>query len=127
MGFWEGNTWVWNLLWRRFLYDWESDDVHSLHLVIEQNGPKNNSENGVMWKRTHVASYPTKCIQESYNNSLGASIPKSLVSIVWQRFIPPRARLTVWLAYKEKLKTRDSPCGERNHWPVKCTLSLLQY
>ncbi|XP_057545956.1 uncharacterized protein LOC130824951 [Amaranthus tricolor] len=107
MGFWEGNTWVWNLLWRRFLYDWESDDVHSLHLVIEQNGPKNNSENGVMWKRTHVASYPTKCIQESYNNSLGASIPKSLVSIVWQRFIPPRARLSVWLAYKEKLKTGD--------------------
>ena len=81
--------------------------MRSLLLVIEQNGPKNGSESGVLWKRSHVASYPTKCIHESFNSSLGAPIPKSLVSIVWQRFIPPRARLTVWLAYKEKLKTGD--------------------
>ena len=34
-------------------------------------------------------------------------MPKSLASVVWQKFIPPRAQLTVWLAYKEKLKTGD--------------------
>ena len=107
MGQCEGNTWVWNLIWRRILYDWELEEVRSLYLSIEQHGPVNDRENGVMWKRTHVAAYPTKCILESFTKSLGPSIPKPLASIVWQRFIPPRARLTVWLAFKERLKTGD--------------------
>ena len=107
MGQWEGNTWFWNLRWRRFLYDWELDDVRSLQLICEHNGPKQGTENSVLWNRSQITSYPTKCIHESFNNSLGAQIPKSLVSIVWQRFIPPRARLTVWMAFKEKLKTGD--------------------
>ena len=98
---------MWNLLWRRFLYDWDSDNVRSLLAVVEQNGPKHGEGSGVTWKRALVASYPTKDIHECLNTSMGTHIPKQILSLVWQWFIPPRARLTVWLAYKERLKTGD--------------------
>ena len=93
MGQWEGNTWVWNLHWRCLLYDWESEEVRALQFIVEQNGPKSGTENGLMWKKTDVASYPTKCIHATFNDSLGASLPKSIASV----------------------ENRRSPRGERNH------------
>ena len=107
MGRWEENNWVWNLLWRRPLHDWELDDVRALLLIVEQNRPDRGTEEGIRWRNSEVASYPTKDIHEIFNNSLGAPLSKSITSVVWQRFIPPRARLIVWLAYKERLKTGD--------------------
>ena len=107
MGEWVGSSWVWHLEWRRPLYDWETEEVRALQLIIEHNGPKQDTENGLMWRNAELTSYPTKAISAIFNASLGSSMPKSLVSVVWQKLIPPRAQLTVWLAYKEKLKTGD--------------------
>ena len=107
MGEWIGNSWAWKLDWRRPLYDWEREEVSTLQCIIEQNGPKHDIENGLIWNNKELTSYPTKAISAIFNESLGSPMPKSLVSIIWQKFIPPRAQLTVWLAYKEKLKTGD--------------------
>ena len=107
MGEWVGSSWVWHLHWRRNLYDWELEEVGALRLIIEQNGPKQDTQNGLVWNNVDHTSYPTKAIAATFNKSLGTSMPKSLESVVWQKFIPPRAQLTVWLAYKEKLKTGD--------------------
>ena len=106
MGEWVEGSWVWHLQWRRPLYDWEMEQVDTLRLNIEQYGPKQNTENGLLWMNMELSSYPTKAISTTFN-SLVSSMPKSLVSVVWQKYIPPRAQLTVWLAYKEKLKTGD--------------------
>ncbi|XP_057532930.1 uncharacterized protein LOC130810822 [Amaranthus tricolor] len=107
MGEWAGSTWCWKLDWRRPLYDWESEEVRVLHQIIAQNGPKRYREDGLLWKNAEVAAYPTKYIKDKFNESLGSSLPKNILSIVWQKFIPPRAKLTLWLANKEKLKTAD--------------------
>ena len=52
-------------------------------------------------------SYPTKSITAKVNDSFSPALPKHIINIVWQNFVPPRAKLIVWLANLEKLKTRD--------------------
>ncbi|XP_057538031.1 uncharacterized protein LOC130815560 [Amaranthus tricolor] len=107
MGEWFGNSWVWNLQWRRLLYDWEIEDLRGLEHMIQLNEPKRDTEDGVLWHSTEVASYPTKCIYAKFNDSPGSSLPNSIAPIIWKNFIPPRAKLTIWLANQEKLKTGD--------------------
>ena len=107
MGEWTENSWVWRLEWRRALYDWEQEDVRILQHIMEQSGPKRGTKDGVLWKHTHVVAYPTKHITTELSESLVASLPKSIAAIVWQKFIPPRAKLIAWLANKEKLKTGE--------------------
>ena len=104
MGEWIGNSWAWRLQWRRELYAWEQEEVHAFQLIIEQNGPKILSKDGVSWKQSQVLSYPTKDITTELSRSLVPSLPKSIALIAWKSLIPPRAKLIVWLANKEKLK-----------------------
>ena len=41
------------------------------------------------------------------NESCTPTLPKPIVNIVWHNFTPLRAKLAVWLANLEKLKTGD--------------------
>ena len=107
MGDWIGSSWVWGLQWRRHLFDWENEDVQALQHIIHQKGPKRDTTDGILWKNAVAVSYPTKDITDKLSESLVPSLPKSVASIVWQKFIPPRAKLIVWLANKERLKTGD--------------------
>ena len=107
MGEWTENSWVWNLQWRRPLYDWEIEDVRILQHIVQQHGPKWDTQDGVLWQRTEVASYPTKCINAKFNETMCSSLSNVIAPIIWKNFIPPRAKLTVWLANMEKLKTGD--------------------
>ena len=107
MGEWVENSWVWNLDWRRRLYEWEMEEVRTMQIIIDQNKPKRELHQGVLWKNKEVTSYPTTDIYATLNETLAPSIPKSIMSVVWQKFIPPRAQLTVWMAFKERLKTAD--------------------
>ena len=107
MGEWFGNSWVWNLQWLRLLYDWEIEDLRGMEHMIQLNEPKRDTEDRVLWHSTEVASYPTKCIYAKFNDSPGSSLPNSIAPIIWKNFIPPRAKLTIWLANQKKLKTGD--------------------
>ena len=125
MGEWNGNSWVWSLQWRRLLFDWEIEDMRFLEQTIQQNEPRRNTQHGILWHSTEVASYPTKCIYAKFNDSLGSSLPNSIAPIVWKKFIPPRAKLTIWLADKEKLKTGDflvekGIISQQNAWCPFC-------
>ena len=105
MGEWHENSWLWRLEWRRLLYEWEHEEVQHLQRIINQSGPKIGIQDGVLWKHTQTVEYPTKLIATKLSESLDSSLPKEIISIVWQKFIPPRANVIVWLAAKEKLRT----------------------
>ncbi|XP_057520830.1 uncharacterized protein LOC130801085 [Amaranthus tricolor] len=107
MGEWIGYSWEWRLEWRRLLYDWENEEVRALQHKIAHIGPKRDTKDGVFWKHSQVVSYPTKDITSALSVTLAPSLPKSVVSLIWKNFIPPRAKLVVWLANKEKLKTGE--------------------
>ena len=107
MGVWNEISWFWQLEWRRVLYEWESEEVRRLKSFIEQKGPILERKDGVCWKNTGLLCYPTKCTTKKINKFYTPSLSRSIVNIVWQKFIPPRANMSVWLANQEKLKTGD--------------------
>ena len=107
MGEWAENSWVWRLYWRRELYDWEQEDAHTLQDLVERSKPTYAATDGILWKHSQVLKYPTNLIISELWSSFAPSLPKSIASIVWQKFIPPRANLVAWLAIKGKLKTGD--------------------
>ena len=64
-------------------------------------------EDSVVWKHSGSLYYPTKSIGTKMFEAQAPILPKPIINLVWQKFIPPRAQLSVWLANLEKLKTGD--------------------
>ena len=64
-------------------------------------------EDGVIWKKSGSLCYPVKSIITKMNESYAPTLSKIVIDIVWQKCIPPRAQVYVWLANLEKLKTGD--------------------
>ena len=69
MGDWQEETWTWNLIWRRTLYDWENDEVSNLKVLIEQKRPDRESEDGVVWKHLGSSCYPVNNIAAKMNEA----------------------------------------------------------
>ena len=107
MGFWGEDAWIWNLEWRRTVYEWEEEEVSTLKHHIEQNCPNRGREDGAYWKQSSKVGYPVKSIVEKMNESSAPILPKPIISLVWKNILPPRAQMTLWMANLEKLKTGD--------------------
>ncbi|XP_057518409.1 uncharacterized protein LOC130799324 [Amaranthus tricolor] len=107
MGDWQEGSWAWNFIWRRNLYEWENDEVSRLKNHIEQLRPDKGMEDRVIWKHSSSLFYPTKSIGVKMFEDQAPILSKPIINLVWQKFIPPRAQLAVWLANLEKLKTGD--------------------
>ena len=107
MGEWHEGFWAWHFTWRRALYAWENDDVLRLKHHIEQKRPDRGMEDGVYWKHSGSLYYPVKSINAKMYKSYAPTLPKPIINLVWQKFIPQRAQLSVWLANLGKLKTGD--------------------
>ena len=107
MGNWHEGSWAWHLTWRRTLYEWERDEVLRLKHHFEQKRPSREMEDGVYWKHSGSLCYPVKSIGAIMNESYAPTLSTPIINLVWQKFIPPRAQLSVWLANLEKLNTGD--------------------
>ena len=112
LGEWNENIWAWDLRWRRGLYEVENEEVSRLKYIIEQKEPIREREDGVYWKHSGKSYYPTKCIMAKINESYTPPLSKPIVNIIWQNSIAPRAKLSVWVANLEKLKTGDFLLGK---------------
>ena len=112
MGVWQEEIWSWQLNWRRALYVWENDELSMLRSHIEHKRPLREVEDGVIWRQSGNPCYPIKSITERMYEASASSLPKSVTNIVWQKFIPPRAQLYVWLANLGKLSTGDFLVGK---------------
>ena len=64
-------------------------------------------EDSVVWKHSRSLCYLVKSIVAKVNEAFAPTLPKSVINIVRQKYIPPRAQLYVWMANLEKLKTGD--------------------
>ena len=107
MGEWQEETWNWHLIWRRYLYDWENDEVSNLKSLIAQKRLIRDTEDGVLWRHSGSQCYPVNSIATKMFEESTPTISRSVTNIVWQNFIPPRAQLYVWLANLDKLNTGD--------------------
>ena len=67
--------------------------------------PDRGREDSVVWKHSGSTIYPTKSIGVKMFEDKTPILSKPVINLVWQKFIPPRAQLWVWLVSLEKLKT----------------------
>lgn len=95
MGEWMESSWTWQLLWRRPLYEWESNEVESLKQCIDRYSPNSNELDSISWKYTSVLSFPTKVITEKVYESSMPILPRSIIPLIWRSCAPPRVRLTL--------------------------------
>ena len=107
MGSWHESSWSWHLIWRRNLYDWEIDQVDRLKSSIQLIMPDRDTEDCVIWKPSGSMLYPTKYIGAKMIQDRQPILSNATIKLVWHKFIPPRAQLTVWFASPERLKTAD--------------------
>ena len=107
MGDWQETSWVWHLTWRRNLFEWEHEEVQRLIIIIQQITPDRETEDSMVWKHSGSMIYPTKNIGAEMLEVRAPILSKAVFNLVWQKFIPPRAQLLVWLANLERLKTGD--------------------
>lgn len=107
MGQWQGNVWVWQLSWRRILFDWEQAEVLRLQAILEVNQPTRDRDDWVSWRHTDVGSFPVKSIVEKLYESFTPILSKQCIQAIWRNPSPPRAQVTLWLASLEKLKTGE--------------------
>ena len=107
MGTWNDGAWSWNLRWRRILYDWELDDLQRLTRLIELNKPNSGMADGLYWKHSGDLYFPVKQIGAIMYDTHTPTLSKPIINFIWQKFIPPRAQLPIWMANREKLKTGD--------------------
>jgi len=50
MGVWNGDQWIWKLLWRREWFEWEKPMVTTLLHNIQRNSPCKEREDEWFWK-----------------------------------------------------------------------------
>lgn len=75
--------------------------------MINQIRPHLGESDGVSWKWSGDSRYSISNIMERWYMSSTPSIPRNIADSIWRACIPPRARLVVWTANLEKLKTGD--------------------
>ena len=78
MGSWHEGSWVWNLTWRRLLYDWEQEDIVRLTHIIGKIQPIVSSTDGVLWRGSGNTSFHVKSISDKIYESSSPLFPDSL-------------------------------------------------
>lgn len=106
MGTWDGEEWIWNLTWRRNLFQWELALIQELRTLLNTNCPRNNREDKMRRSGDLEGNY----IVKSFNNiaqqhNFERTLSQEVTDLIWQKKAPPRAELVVWFLLQEKLKT----------------------
>jgi len=107
MGWFEGAVWRWVLAWKRVLNMEESREEESLHSTIQHHRPTNTCRDQITWdagKNFTVRSLYSKAANQIER---GGDVDR-IVCSVWQKLVPPKVELMVWLALLGKLNTKDN-------------------
>ncbi|KAK7267401.1 hypothetical protein RIF29_20073 [Crotalaria pallida] len=60
LGSWINGVWVWNLTWRRTLFDWEKVVLNELNILLENVALKQDSTDSWTWKAAVDGVYSVK-------------------------------------------------------------------
>jgi ribonuclease HI len=104
MGAWEGGNWNWNLSWRRFLFQWELEQLEELMSKLKEVIPSVCTMDKIWWKHNKSGEYSTRSFTQAWWNLKDTNHD---LRHVWKGLAPPRAELLVWFILQEKMNTRS--------------------
>lgn len=107
MGSWQNGVWVWNLLWRRNLWEFELDLLHHLLVSLQLFVPSLNQTDTWVWLANSDGRYTVKsayhCLQQP-GMATGEEVFKSL----WGVPVPSNALAFTWKVLQNRIQTRDN-------------------
>ncbi|XP_057779689.1 uncharacterized protein LOC130998274 [Salvia miltiorrhiza] len=108
-GKWENGGWIWELKWRRDLFQREIEASNELLSSISSVSLVAGNEDGWCWRATKNETFSTKSayelIKATRNQDLTAHPNKDLIAKVWDTPAPQKARVTAWRALRNRLPT----------------------
>ena len=113
MGWFEGHLWRWTLSWKRELTAEEQAQLTNLQIVLQQNHPKRNVNDQVLWCKKEAFS-TRSLVAEACKLRNENVVVDNLASTVWMNIAPPKVEFMTWLALLGKLNTKNAS-EERNH------------
>ncbi|XP_074287809.1 uncharacterized protein LOC141612961 [Silene latifolia] len=108
MGMWDGENWIWQLQWRRRMFQWELPLLDSLLVLIEDFRPLKEGEDRHIWSFGKEGVFNLRSFMEAfYNLKYGEVEQKPWFRLVWQGLAPPRYELILWAILWKRVNTKD--------------------
>ncbi|KAL7215451.1 hypothetical protein ACSBR1_027587 [Camellia fascicularis] len=97
---------MWNLAFRRELYDWEEDQLQNLLNQLAA-GPvlRPNQVDRPVWSASNSGQFSIASLYKLVVGNLGPTL--SVNKLVWLKFIPPKVQVFGWMAWKKRIKTKE--------------------
>ena len=84
----------------------ESREEHNLHNLLQQHPPSRSGRDTLLWDQCNKFFAKNLYTKAANQVERGGSVDR-LVCSVWQKLVPPKVELMVWLALLGKLNTKD--------------------
>ena len=105
MGHLEGDSWVWNLKWRRSWFVWEKEMIDELMDLIQLKVPKKEIKHRRLWKGIKSKSYSVKegyeTLQQQSNNE-----ESDFFKNLWSIPAPSKVLTFTWKVVLDRVQTK---------------------
>ncbi|XP_057794182.1 uncharacterized protein LOC131010599 [Salvia miltiorrhiza] len=132
-GRWENGRWLWELKWRRELFEWEKGLLDDLISVISDGAPRAGMSDEWKWKATKSAKFTTNSayhvIAASRGDSHSNQLPHEVLAKVWDAPTPHKVKVTAWRCLRNRLATCCNLSKRHVFLPVKeawCNSCILR-
>ncbi|XP_057809125.1 uncharacterized protein LOC131023599 [Salvia miltiorrhiza] len=112
LGRWANSEWIWDLKWRRELFDREKPMINELLSFISGLDPVASKDDGWCWRASKVGVFTTssayKAIKDMRKNEVGSTSFNKRSEKAWKIRAPQKAKVTVWRILRNRLPTCDN-------------------
>ena len=107
MGGWEGDEWLWNLVWRRNFFEWELPLVNDFLQELGKSIIKQGIKDSWRWKHDPENGFTVK---EAYKAQLNLAECQSLEKYakIWNAYAPSKVLALGWRVLRRRLPTLDN-------------------
>jgi len=107
MGVWNGDQWIWKLLWRREWFEWEKPMVTTLLHNIQRNSPYKEREDEWFWKGEDKQVYSVKSTYKTLQNG-DIRQENAVFGLLWKVKALPTTQFFAWRVISNRVATYDN-------------------
>ena len=108
MGSFSEDGWEWNLLWRRNLFDHETEIASKFIDLISMTRLNSNLNDTWVWRADISGNFSTKSAYQLLKDEQSSEVQYLAFRQLWDIKIPPRALSFAWRLLWDRLPTKDN-------------------
>ncbi|KAL9683503.1 hypothetical protein QQ045_015325 [Rhodiola kirilowii] len=107
MGSWMGGDWIWQLIFRRTLFQWEAENRRELEVCLSHIQLKDQLDDRIVWSYSEDGMFSTNSLMKAAmaiktTKKQWEQIPFQL----WSGLTPPKVEMFIWRVYTGGLPTK---------------------